>query len=313
MRIAMMGSGGIGGLIGARLMEMGADVSFIARGAHLQAMREKGLTVQSAQGDVVLPKVTVSESTAEIGPVDLVIFAVKTYDSEKAAQSLGPLMKRSTRVVTLQNGIDSVEMLGRHVFPDQVIGGATYLSAFVSRPGEIVDAGGLPRVLIGGYHDPLIRAFEEIGARAKGVGIRSIEDIDNVLWEKFVILCAFSGGTALMRSSIGPILADSEGRFFIEQLRDEGVSVALAAGHPVPEDFVARTREIWTKLAPETKSSMANDLDRGKPIEVAWLSGRMHELGASLGVPTPGHSAVYRALRLHAPGKRFTATGGATS
>jgi 2-dehydropantoate 2-reductase len=304
MRIAMMGSGGIGGLIGARLLEMGADVRFIARGAHLQAMREKGLTVHSAQGDLVLPKVTVSESTAEIGPVDLVIFAVKTYDSENAAQSLGPLVNRSTRVVTLQNGIDSVAMLGRYVFPEQVVGGATYLSAFVSRPGEIVDAGGLPRVLVGGYHDPLIRAFEEIAAGAKGLGIRSIEDIDNVLWEKFVILCAFSGGTALTRSSIGAIRADSEAHFFIEQLRDEGASVAFAAGHPLPEDFVARTREVWRSLAPETKSSMANDLDRGKPIEVAWLSGRMHELGSRYGVPTPGHSAVYRALHLHTLGKR---------
>lgn len=304
MRIAMMGTGGIGGLIGARLAEIGADVSFVARGAHLKAMREKGLTVRSALGDVVLPKVMVSESTAEIGPVDLVIFAVKTYDGEKAAQLLGPLMKRSTRVVTLQNGIDSVEMLGRHVFPDQVIGGATYLSGFVSRPGEIVDAGGLPRVLIGGFYDPQIRAFEEIGARAKGLGVRSIEDIDSVLWEKFVILCAFSGGTALMRTSIGPILADTEGRFFMEQLRDEGINIASAAGHPMSEDFVARSREIWTKLAPETKSSMANDLDRGKPIEVAWLSGRMHELGIELGVPTPGHSAVYRALHLHAHGTR---------
>jgi 2-dehydropantoate 2-reductase len=299
-----MGSGGIGGLIGARLIEMGADVSFVARGAHLQAMREQGLTVRSAQGDLVLPKVTVSESTAEIGAVDLVIFAVKTYDGEKAAASLGPLMMRSTRVVTLQNGIDSVEMLGRHVSTDQVVGGATYLSAFVSRPGEIVDAGGLPRVLIGGYHDPVIRAFEEIGARAKSLGIRSIEDIDNVLWEKFVILCAFSGGTALTRASIGAIRTDSEAHFFIEQLRDEGVSVALAAGYPLPEDFAPRTREIWARLAPETRSSMAIDLDRGKPIEVAWLSGRMHELGARYGVPTPGHSAVYRALRLHALGNR---------
>jgi 2-dehydropantoate 2-reductase len=303
MRIAMMGSGGIGGLIGARLAESGADVCFIARGAHLHAMREKGLTVWSARGDVVLPKVLVSESTADIGPVDVVIFAVKTYDGEKAARSLGPLIKRGTRVVTLQNGIDSVEMLGRHVSPDQVIGGATYLSGFVSRPGEIVDAGGLPRVLIGGYHDPLIRAFEEIGARAKGLGICSIENIDSVLWEKFVILCTFSGGTALTRTSIGPILADSEARFFLEQLLEEGISVASAAGHPMSQDFVERTREIWPKLAPDTKSSMANDLDRGKPIEVAWLSGRMHELGTRLGVPTPGHSAVYRALHLHAPGK----------
>jgi len=308
MRIAMMGSGGIGGLIGARLSEMGADVSFIARGAHLQAMREKGLTVHSAQGYVVIPKVTVCESTADVGVADVVIFAVKTYDGEKAAQSLSPLMKWSTRVVTLQNGIDSVEMLGRHVFPDQVVGGATYLSAFISKPGEIVHAGGLQQILIGGYHDPVIREFESTSARARGLGFRSIEDIDNVLWEKFVTLSAFSGGTAIMRSGIGPILADLEARFFIDQLRHEGMSVASAAGHPMPDDFIERSNKAWTVLPPETKSSMANDLERGKPIEVAWLSGRMHELGTKLGVPTPGHTAVYRALHVHASGKRSSET-----
>ena len=302
MRIAMMGSGGIGGCIGARLAEVGADVSFIARGANLQVMREKGLTVASPLGDVILPKVNASDSAEEIGPVDVVVFAVKTYDSENAAASLGPLLKRSTRVVTLQNGIDSVETLGRHVPSDQVIGGVTYLSAFIARPGEIVHAGGLTQVLIGGYDDPLIRAFEEIGARAKGIGLHSIEDIDNVLWEKFVTVSAFSGGTALIRSAIGPIYADPEARIFIEQLRDEGMSVAAAAGHPMTEGFVDRVRERWAVLPPETKSSMANDLDRGKPIEVAWLSGRMHELGVRLGVPTPGHTAVYRALHLHALG-----------
>jgi 2-dehydropantoate 2-reductase len=265
-------------------------------------MREKRLTIASPLGDVVLPKVNASDSAEEIGPVDVVVFAVKTYDSDKAAASLGPLLKQTTRVVTLQNGIDSVAMLGCHVPPDQVIGGATYLSAFIAGPGEIVHAGGLPQVLVGGYDDPFVRAFEEIGARAKGIGLRSIKDIDNVLWEKFVTLSAFSGGTALMRSGIGPIYADSEARIFIEQLRDEGMSVAAAAGHPMPAGFVHRVHERWAVLPPETKSSMANDLDRGKPIEVAWLSGRMHELGVRLGVPTPGHTAVYRALHLHALG-----------
>jgi 2-dehydropantoate 2-reductase len=302
MRIAMMGSGGIGGCIGARLAEAGADVSFIARGAHLQAMRERGLSVASPLGDVVLPEVNASESAAEIGPVDLVVFAVKTYDSETAAASLGPLLKRSTRVVTLQNGIDSAEALGRHVEPQQVIPGVTYISAYIGKPGEIIHAGGMPQVLVGGHRDPLIRSFEQIGARAKGLGLRSIEDIGTVLWEKFVTLSAFSGGTALMRSGIGPILADREGRAFMEQLRDEGMAVAAAAGHPMAEGFVDRAFERWTALPPEARSSMANDLERGKPIEVAWLSGRMHELGLELGVATPAHTAVYRALHLHALG-----------
>jgi len=302
MRIAMMGSGGIGGFIGARLVEAGADVSFIARGAHLQAMREKGLRVTSPLGDVVLPNVNATDTAAGIGPVDVVVFAVKTNDSEEAAASLGPLLMPGTRVITLQNGIDSVETLARHVPWDQVVGGATYISAYIDKPGEIVHVGGMPHVLIGGYRDPLIRALEQMGARAKGIGLRSVEDIDSVLWEKFVTLSAFSGGTALMRSGIGPIFADREGRAFIEQLRDEGISVATAAGHPMPVDFVDRVLERWTVLPPETKSSMANDLDRGKPIELASLSGRMHELGMGLGVATPGHTAVYRVLHLHAAG-----------
>lgn len=125
MRIAMMGSGAIGGCIGARLAEAGLDVSFIARGNHLKAMRENGLSLASPLGDVILLKVTASDSAEDIGPVDVVVFAVKTYDSEKAAASLGPLLKPSTRVVTLQNGIDSVETLGRHVPSEQVIGGVT--------------------------------------------------------------------------------------------------------------------------------------------------------------------------------------------
>lgn len=304
MRIAMMGSGGIGGCIGARLAEVGADVSFIARGAHLQALRERGLSVQSSLGDIVLPKVNASETAVDIGPVDVVIFAVKTYDTEKAAASLEPLLKSSTRVVTLQNGIDSVATLGRHLPPHQVIGGATYISAFIASPGEIVHAGGIPQVFVGGYRDPLITALVQISARAKGIGLQSIDDIDSVLWEKFVTLSAFSGGTALMRSGIGPILADREGRAFIEQLRDEGMSVAAASGHPMSDGFVDRVYERLTLLPPDVKSSMANDLDRGKPIEVAWLSGRMHELGMRFGIATPGHTAVYRALHLHALGSR---------
>jgi 2-dehydropantoate 2-reductase len=304
MRIAMMGSGGIGGCIGARLAEAGADVSFIARGAHLEAMRQSGIRVVSPLGDVVIPSVKATDDAADIGPVDIVLFSVKTYDTDEAAASLGPLLKQNTRVVTLQNGIDSVETLGRHIAPEQVVGGATYLSAFIGKPGEIVHSGGLSQVLVGDLGNPVIKALEEICAKARGIGLKSVADIESVLWEKFVTLSAFSGGTALMRSGIGPIFADDEARTFIEQLRDEGIAVAAAAGHPMSEGFVDRVVERWKAVPPEGKSSMANDLERGKPIEVAWLSGRMHQLGAKLGVATPGHTAVFRALHLHARGSR---------
>jgi 2-dehydropantoate 2-reductase len=131
----------------------------------------------------------------------------------------------------------------------------------MANPGEIVHAGGMPLVLIGGHGDPLIKELEEIGAQAKGIGLRSIEDIDSVLWERFVTLSAFSGGTALMRSGIGPIFANPEARIFVEQLRDEGISVAAAAGHPMSDGFVDRSLERWMVLPPETKSSMANDAE----------------------------------------------------
>ncbi|RWD86714.1 MAG: 2-dehydropantoate 2-reductase [Mesorhizobium sp.] len=298
----MMGAGGIGGYIGARLAEAGGDVSFIARGAHLEAMRQGGLRIHSDAGNIFLPTVSASASPADIGPVDLVIFAVKLYDGEKAAAALGPLIARNTRVVTLQNGIDSIELLRRHVRDDKVIGGATYLSGFIGRPGEVVHAGGLQQILVGGHREPLIRELQALCDRAVGLELKPVADIDSVLWEKFVTLAAFSGATSLMRSGIGPILRDPEARIFVEQLRDEGMAVAAAAGHPMAEGFEERVITRWTAFPPHVKSSMANDLERGKPIEVAWLSGRMHELGMKLSIATPGHTAVFRALHLHAAG-----------
>ncbi|WP_292359210.1 ketopantoate reductase family protein [Mesorhizobium sp.] len=297
-----MGAGGIGGYIGARLAEAGGDVSFIARGAHLEAMRQGGLRIHSDAGNIFLPTVSASASPADIGPVDLVIFAVKLYDGEKAAAALGPLIARNTRVVTLQNGIDSIELLRRHVRDDKVIGGATYLSGFIGRPGEVVHAGGLQQILVGGHREPLIRELQALCDRAVGLELKPVADIDSVLWEKFVTLAAFSGATSLMRSGIGPILGDPEARIFVEQLRDEGMAVAAAAGHPMAEGFEERVITRWTAFPPHVKSSMANDLERGKPIEVAWLSGRMHELGMKLSIATPGHTAVFRALHLHAAG-----------
>jgi 2-dehydropantoate 2-reductase len=147
----------------------------------------------------------------------------------------------------------------------------------------------------------LIEALQDACVRA-GIDLQTVEDIDQVLWIKFVMLCAFSGATALMRAAIGPILADPEASSFIEQLRDEGMAVASAAAHPMPDGFEESVVSLWRSFPPETRSSMSDDLARGKPLELAWLSGRMHELGNEFGVPTPAHTAIYRALHLHARG-----------
>jgi 2-dehydropantoate 2-reductase len=302
MRIATMGSGGIGGYLGARLAQGGEEVVFIARGAHLEAMRRSGLQLKSQLGDVVLRRVTATEKPVEIGAVDIVIFAVKLYDTESAAAAMVPLVGPATRVVTLQNGIDSIDTLARFAPRSQIVGGSTYMSARVEAPGLIVHAGAITRVVVGSPNDTMIETWRAACLRAGGIDLETVEDIDQVLWNKFVTVSAFSGATSLMRAGVGAILGDAQSRKFLEQLRDEGVAVASSAGHPLPHDYPERTMSYWRKFPPETRSSMANDLAQGRPIELSWLSGRMHALGKELGVATPAHTAVYRALHLYADG-----------
>ena len=302
MRIAMMGSGGIGGYLGARLAQAGEDVTFIARGSHLAAMQEQGLCLESPLGGIKLPHVSATDTPLEVGFVDLVIFAVKLYDSESAAAAIMPLVGPKTRVVTLQNGIDSVATLAKYVPRAQIVPGATYISASVGRPGVIVHAGGNTQVILGGRNEPVIEAFGSACSRAGGIDIQIVEDIEQVLWVKFITVSAFSGATSLMRCGIGPIFADAESRIFLEQLRDEGMAVAAAAGHAMAEGYEKQVESLWKTFPAETQSSMAIDLGKEKPIEIAWLSGRIHALGNELGVMTPAHSAVYRALHLHAAG-----------
>ncbi len=305
MKIAMMGSGGIGGYVGARLAEAGEDITFIARGRHLAAMREKGLNVESPLGAIDLPHVNATDKPAEVGFVDVVIFAVKLYDSEAAAAAIVPLVNAATRVVTLQNGIDSATMLANYVPRSQVVPGTTYISASIKQPGVILHAHGNTKTLVGGHDDPVIEALGSAGSRVQGLDIQIIEDIDQALWAKFITVSVFSGATSLMRCGIGTIYTDPESRVFLEQLRDEGMAVAAAAGHKMAEGYEENVTSLWRTFPAETKSSMAIDLERGKPIEIAWLSGRIHELGKELGVMTPAHTAVYRALHLHAAGARL--------
>ncbi|MCA1442731.1 2-dehydropantoate 2-reductase [Ensifer sp. IC4062] len=302
MRIAVMGSGGIGGYIGLRLAKAGEDVTFIARGEHLYAMRSRGLRLESPLGNVSLPGVNATDDPVEVGVVDLVIFAVKLYDSEEAAAAIVPMVGPKTTVLTLQNGVDGVDILARSVPSSQVVAGVIYVSTYLEEPGLIKQTSGMTQMTVGGRSDLMIAAFRDACARAEGISLQVVDDVEPVLWMKFVTLAAFSGGTSLMRSGIGAIVADPEGRKFMEQLRDEGMAIAAAKGHPMPEGYVQQTTSLWQMLPPETQSSMANDLQRGKRIELEWLSGRMHALGQEFGVPTPAHTAVYRALHLHANG-----------
>ncbi|MBP2235298.1 2-dehydropantoate 2-reductase [Sinorhizobium kostiense] len=246
----------------------------------------------------------------EVGTVDLVVFAVKLYDSDSAAAAILPMVGPQTRVLTLQNGIDGIDMLSQAVPREQVVGGATYLSSFVEEPGVIRQASQMTQVLTGGSNDPVIAEFGTVCSRADGIALTVVDDIEPILWQKFVRLAAFSGGTSLMRLGIGQIMADQESRIFMEQLLGEGIAVAAAEGHSMPHDFKDETVDLFLRIAPETQASMAHDLAQGKRLELEWLSGRLHTLGVKCGISTPAHTAVYRALHPHAWGRNDVRAGG---
>jgi len=306
MKIAMMGSGGVGGFFGGRLAHAGCDVGFIARGAHLAAMQERGLTIENEpQGNIHVPKVRVVEDPAALGRVDLVIVSVKLWDTEAAARSIRPLVGPDTGILSLQNGVIKDDILRREYGDAAVMGGVAYVATNVARPGVIHQTGTMQRVVLGEYdgrrsaravflHDALARA---------GVQAELSEDVRRSIWEKYVFLVALSGATTTMRRPIGPIRANPQARAFLLELMREAVAVGRARGVALPEDFAENRLAFADGLPADMTSSMHHDLERGNRLEVAWLSGGVVQLGADAGVPTPANRAVCDILALHAEGR----------
>ncbi|RYE08187.1 MAG: 2-dehydropantoate 2-reductase [Hyphomicrobiales bacterium] len=304
MKIAIMGAGGIGAYTGGRLAAAGQEVAFIARGAHLAALRETGLTIRSGRGDVHLPHVTATADPASIGVVDLVIFSVKLWDTESAAQAMRPMIGPQTLVVTFQNGIDSADLLARYMPREQVVRGAYYISAHVARPGVIDDAGVENRMLIEGLGgDARIAAFKAACEAATGLVCEIADPAVDFIWRKFVGLTAFSGVTALLRKPIGEVWAHPLTRGLLKDLVTETATIALARGVHLPPDVAEVAFGQLGKIAPGAYASMAVDLLQGRRLELPWLSGRVHALGAELGIPTPAHTSVYRGLVLYEGGR----------
>ena len=303
MRVAIMGAGGVGGYVGARLTEVGDDVTYFARGTHLAALKRDGIRLEGELGALHLPKVAATDDPASIVPVDFVLFTVKLWDADQAAKALAPVVAPHTRVLTLQNGIDAIGILARHLPREQVVGGVIYISAVISSPGVVRTVGVIDRIIAdraGG--NPVMAALAASAGRATNLNVELTDQIGVALWEKFIRLSALSGSTALMRSGMGPILANTESRAFVRDLIDEGVAVAAASGNPVGAVFADDTIRFFERLPADMRASMAHDLDAGHRLELPWLSGRMHALGQKHGVATPAHTAAYRALILHADG-----------
>jgi 2-dehydropantoate 2-reductase len=305
MRIATMAAGAVGGYFGARLAAAGHDVFFIARGAHRDAMLKNGFKIESVHGDVHLPKPNVIDDPAKVGPVDVVLFAVKLWDTEKAAEETRPLLGPNTRVITLQNGVDSYERIAPIVGPERAIPGVTYVVAVIDRPGVIKQASKFQSIICGthdGRPDSPLEAFVN-AAKAASIPITLSDNIERDRWRKFVFLSGTSGVTAITRNSMGPILADPDTRALFRNIMLETYAVGRAKGVAIDDGFVDdRMAFADANVPPTMKASMANDLDRGNRLELDWLAGEVCRLGKQLDVSTPVNDTVYAALKLYRMG-----------
>ncbi|MCC7275993.1 MAG: 2-dehydropantoate 2-reductase, partial [Alphaproteobacteria bacterium] len=275
MRIAVMGAGGVGGYFGGLLARDGADVTFVARGAHLEALRRAGLTVESPATPFTLPAVRATDDPAAIGPVDVVLFAVKLYDMAEAATAIGPLVGPGTIVVPLQNGVEAPEILARAVGREHVAGGVAYIAAVVASPGVVRHAGMQPRLAFGPLEGPVPAPLTALKAACDHAGVHATlaDDVRRVIWEKFVLLASVSGLTALTRHPIGPVRTNPATRALLVESLAETAAVAAAAGVRLAADQPERTLGFIDALPEGMRSSMLEDLERGRRLEVPWLSG----------------------------------------
>jgi 2-dehydropantoate 2-reductase len=312
MRIGVMAAGAVGGYFGARLAHAGHDVTFFARGLNLEAIRKNGLIIESPLGDLHLTSVSVTDDIGSVAPVDIVLFAVKLWDLESAAQSLRPLIGSHTQVITLQNGIDAVERVAPILGPGHVAGGTAQIVSVIAAPGVIKHTSKLAIIRCGHidrHFDPTLAAFVEAGKQA-GFDITLSDDIERDLWTKFVMLAGTSGITAATRAPMGPVLADPDTRALFLNLMRETVAVGRAKGVRLPEDLAQERLHFFeSTFPPDMKASMANDIERGNRLELDWLAGRVVELGRALRVPTPANAAVYAVLKLHRMGKQGKGIG----
>lgn len=306
MRIAIVGAGAVGGYYGALMARAGADVSFVARGAHRDAIRANGLRIIGVQGDFTV-RVAAEDDPTKIGPVDAVIIAVKTYDNSSAFPLVKALMHERTVVLTLQNGVDSAEDLARVVGEAAVIAGPTYIATAIDAPGVIRQTGSHRRIVFGevfnpGAHvSPRVRALADLMLTAD-IHAEPVADARIPLWEKFIYLAPFAAFTGAARLPIGAIWGDEISRdAFMDAVR-EVERVARASGINVAEDVVEKIATYTAGIPASTRSSLLIDLSVGKRIEVESLPGSVVRRGSAVGVETPMMRSLYAVLRPHARG-----------
>lgn len=299
MRIAVVGPGGVGGYYGALLAKSGEDVWFIGRGDHLRAIREKGLRVKSTTGEFTL-RVKATDTPSDVGPVDLVLLCVKTYDTENALKKVRPLIGDRTVILSLQNGVDNAERIGAAVGMKRILGGLTHIESEVSEPGVIHQRSVVRRVTVGELDGARTERAERIVEAFERTGVDCFlsSNIKKSLWEKFLFICAVGGVTSVTRSTIGEVLDFPNTRQMLVAAMREVEAVARAASVPLDADAVDKAVALASSFPRTTRSSMQKDVERGKPLEVDTLNGTVVALGRKLGVSTPVNGFIHACLKV---------------
>ncbi len=304
MRVLIVGAGGVGGYFGAKLARAGTAVTFLARGAHLEAMRRDGLRIRSAvEGEWVAKTDAVADVAGQ--PIaDVVLFCVKSFDTESAAAAIRPVIGPDTAVVSLQNGVDNEETLDRVLGAGHAVGGVAYVFATIESPGVIAHRLG-GRVVFGELDGRASPRLERLRAAfaAASVPADLVTDIRRALWEKYLMISAQAGMTGITRAPIGAIRAVPESWRMYRLIVEELAAIARASGVPLGPETVESVMTTAAGLAPEALSSLHHDLVQGRRLELEALHGHAIRLGQHLGVPTPTVLAVYAALKPHADGR----------
>ncbi|MGD9952382.1 MAG: ketopantoate reductase family protein [Burkholderiales bacterium] len=304
MKIAVMGAGGVGGYFGARLAQAGHEVGFVARGRHLEALKAKGLALKSPLGDASL-RVKATEDPAELGAADVVLFAVKLWDTESAAERIRPLVEKGGVVIPFQNGVESIARIGAVLGPERVMGGAAYIAARISEPGTILQTGPIARLRFGVTQASQKKAAEAFLEACQGAKIEAelADDIERVLWEKFVLLVAVSATTAITRKNIGVVRGDPDLRWLLEAVMRETWTLGRQRGVRLADDLVAKTLAQADSFAPEMRASMAQDLEAGTRLEAPWLSGAVARMAQEARTDATANRAIYAALKPYVNGQ----------
>jgi 2-dehydropantoate 2-reductase len=304
MRIAVVGTGGIGGPYGASLAAGGADVTFVARGAHLAAIRENGLRIEGDRGETHIRSAQATDDIAGIGAVDFVLFCVKLWDVEEAGAQLRVIVAPETAVVPLQNGVDAAERLIPILGPEAVMGGTAFVTGNIAAPGVIGQTGTYQRMTFGELDGRLSERGQRLRALCEAAGFEGVlsPDIRVPVWEKFILLVPLSGLNALTRVPLGKWRDDPDLLALYEAALRETVAVGLAEGVRLPPDSVEKVKAMMWSMPPYHMTSMGNDLLRGNRLELPWFAGKVVELGHRHGIPTPVNGFIYAALKPHVHG-----------